>query len=321
MLDRQEREISYLRLSVTDLCNCRCMYCMPANGVPKLAHTDILRFEEMERIVRAAASLGIRKLRITGGEPLARRGIVDLVRMLAAVPGIDEVAMTTNATLLAPVAADLKAAGLDRVNVSLDTLDPARYQAITRRGHLEDALAGLRAAHRAGLGPTKVNCVLMGGINVDEVPRIAALAREGADGELGVRSVRFIELMPMGECAHWPRERFVAADAVLDALPGLEPIRGDGVTQLFRMPGWQGDVGLIRPLSHRFCSECNRIRITADGKLKPCLHSSTEIPLRGLEGPELVEAIRRGIYGKPAQHHMDQAHASESLRAMNEIGG
>ena len=125
----------------------------------------------------------------------------------------------------------------------------------------------------------------------------------------------------MGECAHWPRERFVAADAVLDALPGLEPIRGDGVTQLFRMPGWQGDVGLIRPLSHRFCSECNRIRITADGKLKPCLHSSTEIPLRGLEGPELVEAIRRGIYGKPAQHHMDQAHASESLRAMNEIGG
>lgn len=321
MLDRQEREISYLRLSVTDLCNCRCTYCMPENGVPKLAHSDILSFEEMEAIVRAAASLGIRKLRITGGEPLVRRGIVDLVRMLAAVPGINEVTMTTNATLLAALAVDLKAAGLSRVNVSLDTLDPARYQAITRRGHLEDALAGLRAAHRAGLDPIKVNCVLMGGVNVDEVTRIAGLARNGADGPLGVSSVRFIELMPMGECACWPRQRFVPADVVLDALPGLEPVRGDGVTQLFRMPGWRGTVGLIRPLSHRFCSECNRIRITSDGRLKPCLHSSTEIPLRGLEGPELVEAIRRGIYGKPAQHHMDRTHASESLRAMNEIGG
>lgn len=341
MLDGEGRDIRYLRLSVTDLCNCRCLYCMPAQGVPKLSHEQILSFEELERIVRAAAGLGITKLRITGGEPLVRKGIVDLVGRLAAVEGIEEVAMTTNALRLAPLAADLKAAGLDRLNVSLDTLDPDRYRTITRRGSLEDALEGLRAARKAGLGPTKVNCVLMGGVNTDEIPRLAALAREGAQGDLGVASVRFIELMPMGECACWPRERFVPADVVLRALPGLVPLApaagaardestcgptgapGDqgGVAQLYRMEGWRGTVGLIHPMSHRFCADCNRIRVTADGRLKPCLHSAAEISLRGLSDRELRQTMAAAISAKPKRHHMDATHASESLRAMNEIGG
>lgn len=315
MLDGEGRLIEYLRLSVTDRCNCRCTYCMPAGGVPMLRHEDILTFEELAEVVAAAATLGVRKVRLTGGEPLARRGIPDLVRMVRAVPGVEEVAMTTNATLLAPVAAELREAGLDRLNVSLDTLDAARYSALTRGGSLDDALAGLEAARAAGFSHTKVNCVLMGGVNDADVPRLAELARtEPID-------VRFIELMPMGPCAGWPKARFVPAETVLDAVPGLEPLRRDGVAELWHAPGWAGNVGLIRPMSHRFCDGCSRIRVTADGRLKPCLHSAAEIPLRGLHGEALLAELRRGIAAKPAYHHMDNDHASQSARDMNEIGG
>ena len=315
MLDGEGRLIEYLRLSVTDRCNCRCTYCMPAGGVPMLRHEDILTFEELAEVVAAAATLGVRKVRLTGGEPLARRGIPDLVRMVRAVPGVEEVAMTTNATLLAPVATELREAGLDRLNVSLDTLDAARYSALTRGGSLNDALAGLEAARAAGFSHTKVNCVLMGGVNDADVPRLAELARtEPID-------VRFIELMPMGPCAGWPKARFVPAETVLDAVPGLEPLRRDGVAELWHAPGWAGNVGLIRPMSHRFCDGCSRIRVTADGRLKPCLHSAAEIPLRGLHGEALLAELRRGIAAKPAYHHMDNDHASQSARDMNEIGG
>ena len=315
MLDGEGRLIEYLRLSVTDRCNCRCTYCMPAGGVPMLGHKDILSFEELTEVVAAAATLGVRKVRLTGGEPLARRGIPDLVRMVRAVPGVEEVAMTTNATLLAPVAAELREAGLDRLNVSLDTLDAARYSALTRGASLDDALAGLEAARAAGFSHTKVNCVLMGGVNDADVPRLAELARtEPID-------VRFIELMPMGPCASWPKARFVPAETVLDAVPGLEPLRRDGVAELWHAPGWAGNVGLIRPMSHRFCDGCSRIRVTADGRLKPCLHSAAEIPLRGLHGEALLAELRRGIAAKPAYHHMDNDHASQSARDMNEIGG
>ncbi len=315
MRDEFGRDIRYLRLSVTDRCNCRCVYCMPENGVPMLSHADILSFEEMRDIVAAAASLGVRKVRLTGGEPLVRRGIVDLVGMIAAVPGIDEVDMTTNATLLAPVAASLRDAGLTRLNVSLDTLDAARYEAITRRGTLADALAGLAAAHDAGFANTKINCVLVGGVNDDELRPLAELAR---DRDL---TVRFIELMRMGECAGWPKGRFVSADEVLSAVPELVQVGGQGVSELYHAPGWKGSVGLIRPMTHRFCSSCDRIRVTADGRLKPCLHSAAEVNLRGLSGQDLVEAIRAGIAAKPRGHRMDNGRASDSLRAMNEIGG
>lgn len=315
MLDGEGRLIEYLRLSVTDRCNCRCTYCMPAGGVPMLGHKDILSFEELTEVVGACAQLGVRKVRLTGGEPLVRRGLPELVRMIRAVPGVEELAMTTNATLLAPVAAELHHAGLDRLNVSLDTLDAARYAELTRGGSLEDVLAGLAAARDAGFSRTKVNCVLMGGVNDADVPRLAELARtEPID-------VRFIELMPMGPCAGWPKARFVPAETVLEAVPGLVPLRRDGVAELWHAPGWVGNVGLIRPMSHRFCDGCSRIRVTADGRLKPCLHSAAEIPLRGLHGEALLSELRRGIAAKPAYHHMDQDHASQSARDMNEIGG
>ena len=315
MIDGEGRRIEYLRLSVTDRCNCRCAYCMPEGGVPMLGHADILSFEELAAVARAAAELGVRKVRLTGGEPLARRGVVDLVRMVAAVPGVDEVAMTTNATLLAPVAGALREAGLSRLNVSLDTLRPDRYAKITRCGRLEDTLAGLDAAREAGFSRTKVNCVLMGGVNDDEVADLAGLARNEAV------DVRFIELMPIGPAAGWPRASFVAADAVLDALPGLELLGRDGVAELYRMPGWAGRVGLIRPMSHKFCDGCSRIRVTADGKLKPCLHSAAEIDLRGLGHEGLLAALRAGIAAKPKYHLMDEGRASDSARDMNEIGG
>lgn len=315
MLDGEGRLIEYLRLSVTDRCNCRCTYCMPAGGVPMLGHKDILSFEELTEVVGACAQLGVHKVRLTGGEPLVRRGLPELVRMIRAVPGVEELAMTTNATLLAPVAAELHHAGLDRLNVSLDTLDTARYAELTRGGSLEDALAGLAAARDAGFSRTKVNCVLMGGVNDADVPRLAELARtEPID-------VRFIELMPMGPCAGWPKARFVPAETVLEAVPGLVPLRRDGVAELWHAPGWVGNVGLIRPMSHRFCDGCSRIRVTADGRLKPCLHSAAELPLRGLHGDALLAELRRGIAAKPAYHHMDQDHASQSARDMNEIGG
>lgn len=322
MRDAQGRHIGYLRLSVTDRCNCRCAYCMPADGVPMLSHDDVCSFEELARITEACCELGVSKVRLTGGEPLVRRGLPGLVRMLREVPGVRELAMTTNATMLAPVASELRAAGLDRLNVSLDSLRPERYAAITRGARLGDALAGLRAAGDAGFTGTKVNCVLMGGVNDDEVADIAALARDQPV------DVRFIELMPIGPAARWPRARFLPAEAVLEAVPELEPVASDdggsardGVAELFSAPGWAGRVGLIRPMSHRFCAGCTRIRVTADGRLKPCLHSADEVSLRGLAGRELREALLAGIALKPAHHDMDGAHASESARAMNEIGG
>lgn len=235
--------------------------------------------------------------------------------MIAAVPGIEEVDMTTNGTLLAPLAAPLREAGLTRVNVSLDTLDPVLYRKITRVGKLEDALAGLAALERAGFADTKVDCVLMGGVNDAGILPLASLAKDRP------MSVRFIELMRMGECAGWPKGRFVSADEVLSAVPELAPVGGQGVSELYHASGWKGNVGLIRPMTHRFCGSCDRIRVTADGRLKPCLHSATEVNLRGLVGQELVDAMRAGIAAKPRGHRMDDGRASDSLRAMNEIGG
>lgn len=315
MRDGRGRSVEYLRLSVTDRCNCRCAYCMAPGGVPLRAHGDLCSFEELERIVAALARLGVRKVRLTGGEPLVRRGIVELARMVAAVPGVEELAMTTNATLLAPLAADLRAAGVQRLNVSLDSLDAERYARLTRGASLADALAGLAAAREAGFAHTKVNCVLMGGVNDDEVARLAGLARTHPV------DVRFIELMPIGPAAAWPRERFVDAGVVLEALPELIPAGRDGVAEVFSAPGWAGCVGLIRPMSHRFCSGCTRVRVTADGRLKPCLHTADEVDLRGLVGDALDRAIAQAMRLKPAHHIMDDAHGSESARGMDRIGG
>ena len=315
MKDRYGRTIKYLRLSVTDLCNCRCVYCMGENGVPRLPHSAILSFEEIEEIVRAAVSLGVTKVRLTGGEPLVRRGVDELVRRLRGIEGVEELAMTTNGARLAEYAARLKSAGLDRLNVSLDTLDPEKFRRITRIGELRDTLDGLDAARRAGFERIKLNTVLMGGVNDDEIAEIAALAKDGAF------DVRFIELMPIGECTDWDRRRFLPAERVLEYLPKGERVPSDGVAELWRPAGFRGTVGLIRPLSHRFCADCDRIRVTADGCLKPCLHSAREIPLRGKHGEALVRTIAEGMQTKPREHHMADGHASESRRGMNRIGG
>lgn len=315
MKDRYGRTIKYLRLSVTDLCNCRCVYCMGENGVPRLPHSAILSFEEIEEIVRAAVSLGVTKVRLTGGEPLVRRGIDELVRRLRGIEGVEELAMTTNGARLAEYAARLKSAGLDRLNVSLDTLDPEKFRRITRIGELRDTLDGLDAARRAGFEHIKLNTVLIGGVNDDEIAEIAALAKDGAF------DVRFIELMPIGECTDWDRRRFLPAERVLEYLPKGERVPSDGVAELWRPAGFRGTVGLIRPLSHRFCADCDRIRVTADGCLKPCLHSAREIPLRGKHGEALVRTIAEGMQTKPREHHMADGHASESRRGMNRIGG
>ena len=315
MKDRYGRTIKYLRLSVTDLCNCRCVYCMGENGVPRLPHSAILSFEEIEEIVRAAVSLGVTKVRLTGGEPLVRRGIDELVRRLRGIEGVEELAMTTNGARLAEYAEALKEAGLDRLNVSLDTLDPEKFRRITRIGELRDTLDGLDAARRAGFERIKLNTVLMGGVNDDEIAEIAALAKDGAF------DVRVIELMPIGECTDWDRRRFLPAERVLEYLPKGERVPSDGVAELWRPAGFRGTVGLIRPLSHRFCADCDRIRVTADGCLKPCLHSAREIPLRGKHGEALVRTIAEGMQTKPREHHMADGHASESRRGMNRIGG
>ena len=313
MQDLTGRTVDYLRLSVTDLCNYRCLYCMGEDGVQKKSHRDILSIEELAEIGRAAVACGVRKIRLTGGEPLVRRGILDLCRMLRALPELEELTLTTNGAALPQMAVELKNAGVDRLNISLDTLQPDRFRSITRRGELQEVLEGLAAAEAAGFTRTKINAVLLGGINDDEIADLAALAKDAE------RSVRFIELMPLGVCAGWPKERFISAEAVLRALPQLELLGSDGVAEVYQMPGWAGTVGLIRPMSRCFCPSCSRIRVTADGKLKPCLHSAEEIPLRGLRGMELEEAIRHGTAKKPVGHRLTTG--SNAARTMNEIGG
>lgn len=314
MRDQFNREITYLRVSITDLCNLRCRYCMP-EGVCQVRHTDILSFEEITEIVSAAAELGVRKVRITGGEPLVRKGCVDLIRMVAEIPGIGEVDMTTNGVLLARDAAALKAAGLNRVNISLDSLDPEKYKDITGGGDLKTAVNGIKAAFDAGLTPVKINTVLIGGFNDDEIPTFVELTR------CYPVELRFIELMPMG--GGFGKGAYVPGSRVLDTVPELREIPQDGgVARLYRLPEGKGRVGLISPLSRHFCGSCNRLRLTSEGNLKPCLHSDQEILVRGKHGQELRDTLKEAIMNKPRMHGtLDADHKSQAGRAMHTIGG
>lgn len=310
--DEYSRDITYLRLSVTDLCSLRCRYCMPAGGVPKRAHADICSVEELVEIAQAAADCGVSKVRLTGGEPLVRRGILDICRGVSAISGVKELCLTTNAVALPRLARPLREAGVDRLNVSLDTLRPERFAYMTRTGRLEEVFRGLEAAGEAGFTGTKLNVVLMKDFNDDEIPGFVDLARRYPV------EVRFIELMPIGE---GKSAQFLPAQAVLEACPDLRPVDGSGVARRYRPPGGLGLVGLIAPMSRRFCGECDRVRVTADGKLKPCLHSDQEIPLRGLHGEDLRQAIREGISAKPEGHRMDKTGRSGAARRMHQIGG
>ncbi len=315
MTDDFGRNIRYLRLSVTDLCQYRCIYCMPEQGVEKLEHESILSVDECIEICRVCAGMGVKKVRITGGEPLVRRGIIDICRGAASIDGIEELCLTTNGLLLPRYAKELKEAGVTRLNLSLDTLCPEKFRHITRTGRLDEALKGLEAAEAAGFEHTKINCVLMGGINDDEIPELIQLIKD-RDIEL-----RFIELMPIGECAGWESGRFISGETVLKSLPQARPEGSSGVARLYSIPGYRGRIGLISPMSHKFCSECDRIRVTADGRIKPCLHSAAEFDLKGLHGDELEAAIRKAVSSKPLSHHMDGGHGSDSMRSMSRIGG
>lgn len=315
MRDKENRTIDYLRLSVTDLCDLRCQYCMPAGGIEKREHADILRVEELVKITEAAVSLGVRKVRITGGEPLVRRGILDLCGQIARIEGLSSLCMTTNGVRLAEMAGPLRDVGVDRLNISLDTMDPDRYRMLTRGGDVDVVWRGIEAAERAGFDRLKLNVVLLGGINDDEIASFVALTKERP------WQVRFIELMPMGACAGWEAARFLPADAVLETVPTLQPEANEGVAAIYRAPGHAGTVGLIRPLTAHFCATCNRLRVTADGRLKPCLHSDQEIPLRGLHGDALREAFQTALAEKPLRHALDSATPSETHRKMHEIGG
>lgn len=312
MRDRYGRTIDYLRLSVTEACTFRCPYCRPSGGTPPL--DDPLSVEELVGIAAAAVRLGVRKIRLTGGEPLERREILEICRRLRALPGLGELCMTTNGARLRGLARPLREAGLDRINVSLDALRPDRFRALTGTGDLGEVLAGIEAAETAGFRRMKLDTVLIGGVNDDEIGDLAALTVERP------WEVRFIELMPIGPCASWGRERSIPAGTVLERCPDLREIEPEGVARRYAFPGAAGTVGLIAPLSGSFCASCRRIRVTADGHLKGCLHGREEIPLKGLRGAELEAAILRGIAGRPARHHLDEGR-SGSARTMDRIGG
>ncbi len=325
VLDSYDREISYLRVSVTDRCNLRCVYCMPEEGVAALSHDDVLRLEEIARLVRIGVSMGIRNVRLTGGEPLVRRGIVDLVAQIRAIEGIESITMTTNGTALSEMAVDLAQAGLDRVNISLDSLKPERYAAITRRGRLEDALAGIDAAFASGLTPVKINMVVMQGVNDDEV---VAFARQTLETPW---HVRFIEYMPLGEQAKGARSAYVSSDQTRErieaALGPLEPadLAGFGPARTWRLPGAAGTVGLISALSQHFCQTCNRLRLTSDGKLVPCLFSDLEYDMRaplrsGVQDATLAQIWQEALAHKPACHRLDSA-MTTTAHQMSRIGG
>lgn len=317
MLDSFGRNITYMRISVTELCNLRCRYCMPEDGICKKSHEEMLSEDEMITAIRAAASLGISKLRITGGEPLVKKNIVSICRRAAAVPGIRELCITTNGTLLPELARPLRDAGISRINISLDTLDTEKFRYISRCGELTQALAGIHAALDAGFEKVKLNTVLIGGFNDDEIPALAELTR------IYPLDVRFIELMPMYDSGDFGHEAFIPYTVVLDRLPELEPVDPDGgVAKLYRLPDAKGSIGLISPVSAHFCAACNRIRLTADGKIKPCLHSGDEYSLKGLDYDGMVTELKKTILCKPSWHGVLNAeNRSHAGRNMNQIGG
>ena len=317
MIDNYGRQITYLRLSVTDRCNLRCRYCMPEGGICKKSHDAMLTEEEMICAVETAASLGVSKLRITGGEPLVKKNILSICERAAAVEGIKEVCITTNGILLPQYVHALQNAGIRRINFSLDTLDPQKYSYITRLGTLDDALTGLQAALDAGFEQIKINTVLIGGFNDDEILPLAELTKRYPV------DVRFIELMPMQDHDEFGASAFIPCSQIIEQLPDLVPQTPDaGVARLYRLPGALGSIGLISPLSSHFCAACNRIRLTADGKLKPCLHSGEEFSIKGLNREEMLAQFQRAILAKPACHaELSHASRSQAGRNMNQIGG
>jgi cyclic pyranopterin phosphate synthase len=319
------RDINYLRLSITDRCNLRCFYCLPRQGWEKLPAPEILRYEEFLHLARVAVRAGIRKVRVTGGEPLVRRGVVDFLALLRQVPGLEEIALTTNGLLLADMARDLCAAGLRHLNLSLDTLKAERYQLITGGDRFHQVMAGLTRALELGFHPLKVNCVVLKGINDDELLDFALLARDHP------LQVRFIEFMPTVSREHWARH-FLSMDEVRRSLASLgvmeevAPEPTAGPARIVQPPGFQGNIGFISAMSHHHCQHCNRLRLTAAGKLRPCLFSPQELDLkgplrRGAGDEELYRLFQQAMEQKtcsPPSHLVKPAHPAAPMVS---IGG
>lgn len=326
MIDQFGRRVEYLRISVTDKCNLRCVYCMPMEGLPWLKREALLSYEEIERIVRTMAGMGLKRVRITGGEPLVRRDLPELTAMLAKVPGIEDLSLSTNAVLLAEHADALRAAGVHRLNVSLDSLRPDRVDEIARRpGSYPKIMEGLRAAEEAGFEPIKINVVLIRGQNDDEIEDFARITRERP------WHVRFIEMMPTGANLDLSAGSFVSCAEALRrvrAIEQLEPVEGpfgNGPARYHRFPGAPGTVGVITPMSHNYCDRCNRMRLTADGQLRPCLFGSLQTNLRDplRAGDDIRPLIEETLQVKPERHHLVQGSAAGSggLVALSQTGG
>lgn len=323
LIDNQGRRINYLRLSVTDLCNMRCCYCMPESGVAKLDHRDVLSYEQLLTLARHAVAMGIEKVRITGGEPLVRKGIVRFLGELARIPGLHQLVLTTNGLLLEQMATDLRRAGVQRLNISLDSLQPEVFSRITRRGDLKQVLAGIAAAEKAGF-PIKINMVVMRGVNDSELADFAALSLEKS------YAVRFIEYMPVIKDDNW-QSLVLSGEEILNSLARhysfTQVVSGglSGPAREFKIAGACGTIGVITPLSGHFCQDCNRIRISASGKVRSCLFSDEEFDLRPVlstgDLASIQAVLRNLIMSKPASHGMTQTSSSHAPFAMSQIGG
>lgn len=327
LIDPFGRSITYLRISVTDRCNLRCVYCMPKNGIQWQPRADQLSVEEIVRVVEATAQGGVKRVRLTGGEPLVHPQIVEIVRRLASIQGIEEVSLTTNAMLLEQLAAPLADAGLKRLNISLDTLDAEKFKRITRGGKIDRVWKGIAAAERAHLAPLKLNTVIVGGLNADELPALARLTIENE------WHVRFIEVMPIGNAQDWGEgfpvsdERYVSVQemhiklSTFSLQPETAPV-GNGPARTFRIPGALGTVGFISPLGDHFCNQCNRLRLTADGFLRPCLLIDREISIKDVlrSGGSLDTVFEQAVALKPEGHELLVHHYPETRR-MAQIGG
>lgn len=321
--DQFGRAIEYLRISVTDRCNFRCLYCMPPEGLAWLPRSDILSYEEIAAVVAELAPHGLSRLRITGGEPTLRPALPTLIALLRAIPGVEDIALSTNGVRLPELAGALRDAGLDRVNMSVDSLREERIRAIARRSLPFDPVAAASAAEAAGLAPVKLNVVVMRGINDDEIPDLARLTLDRA------WHVRFIELMPVGDLRGLTAEHVVAGDEVLDRVSAIAPVhevagpaRGNGPARYVAFDGAPGTIGIITPMSHTYCGSCNRVRLTADGRLRTCLYGEHEVNLRDAlrAGTALLPLYARALAAKPRAHELLQLRTG-GLRALSQVGG
>ncbi len=314
MKDSQGREINYLRISVTDRCNLRCFYCMP-DGVTKISRDEILRDEEIVQIVTEAVKTGITKVRITGGDPLVRKGIYDLIKKVSNIKGIKEVVISTNGTMLLGNVHKLKEAGISRVNFSLDTLNEKKYLDITKSERMLDYDSLIKELRENGLLPIKINAVLLRGINDTEIPEFIEFVNK-----YNV-SVRFIELMPIGEIDLDYDKYFISKDEVLNNYPQLMFKRKESIAEYYSVLEKQGEIGFITPISHDFCEDCNRLRLTSEGNLRPCLHHNKEISVKSKSNEEILEGLREAIKSKDVGHNLNDKVQVVSKRPMNKIGG